>query len=278
MANISKEEAIAKVAEKTGMIVPKNYSDQVLNTINKYQDEQGLVLPKNYSPSNALKIAWLKISEIKDKNNNLVLQSCSQESIANAMLQMVILGLNPAKDQCYFVPFGNQLQIMTSYFGKITVLNRIEGFDSISAEPIYEGDEISYDIDTTGRKYNLKHKQSFENIDDNKIIGGYCVIVFEGVEYAQVRTYKQIQEAWGMSKMSKDKTKFRSEFVKRTMINTSIKWFTNTSDDKDLLISTLKDTSNNEFDFNESKEKETEYHEPKIIIQEEDTVKDINEL
>lgn len=91
------------------MVQEKNITDNVLNRINKMQTEGSLQIPDNYSPENALKSAYLKLLETKDKDNKPVLQTCTQESIANSLLEMVVQGLNPMKNQGYFIPYGNKL-------------------------------------------------------------------------------------------------------------------------------------------------------------------------
>lgn len=174
---------------------------------------------------------------------------CTPNSVANALLQMVIMGLNPAKTQCYFVVYGKELTLMPSYFGKITALKRIDGIEDINAQVIYEGDEIDYEINSDGSISNIEHHQEFKNIKEDAIIGGYCVIKYKGQEYATISTFEQIKEAWNMSKMSKDKTSFKSEFVKRTMVNKAIKWFINTRDDDDLLVETIQSNENEQYNY-----------------------------
>lgn len=95
----------------------RNITDNVLNKVRKFQQDGQIYFPNNYSPENALKSAWLKLQEVKDKNGKLALDVCTKPSIANALLNMIIQGLNPMKNQCYFIPFGNQLTLMRSYFG-----------------------------------------------------------------------------------------------------------------------------------------------------------------
>jgi recombination protein RecT len=59
-------------------------------------------MPANYSYSNALKSAYLILSETVDREKKPVLQRCSQASIINTLLDMTIQGLSSAKKQCYF--------------------------------------------------------------------------------------------------------------------------------------------------------------------------------
>ena len=114
------------VKKETGAL-KNTFADSVMNSIAKFTKEKRLVLPTNYSAENALKIAWLKILETTDRNGKKALEVCTPESVGNALLEMSIMGLNPAKNQCYFIVYGNKLTLFPSYFGKITALKRIDG-------------------------------------------------------------------------------------------------------------------------------------------------------
>lgn len=253
-----KKNEVALVSKSQEMII-KDLGDQALKMVNGYTSNGQLVLPKNYSVENAMKGAYLKILQTVDSQKRPALQVCSKESIAQALVQTAIMGLNPLKDQVYYIVYGDKLTAMPSYFGRITSLKRIDGIEDVNAQVIYEDDEFDYDIRTDGSIYNISHKQKLSNIDESKITGGYCVITFKGKEYGVVSTLKQIQQNWNMSKTNKTKDSFKSEFVKRTMVSKTIKWFINTRDDEDLLIQTIIDTTKEE--FNE--------HEPVVIKEEE---------
>ena len=135
---------LVKKEEKQLQVVKeeRNITDNVLNKIHQFQNNGQIYFPNNYSPENALKSAWLKLQEVKDKNGKLALEVCTQPSIANALLNMVIQGLNPMKNQCYFIPFGNQLTLMRSYFGSIAVAKQFGEIRDITAEVIYVGDKV----------------------------------------------------------------------------------------------------------------------------------------
>lgn len=77
----------------------KNITTSVLAKVNSFQQSGELRIPKDYSPENALKSAMLILQETKDRSNNPVLQSCTQASIANALLKMVVWGLSPLKNK-----------------------------------------------------------------------------------------------------------------------------------------------------------------------------------
>lgn len=226
----------------------KNITDEVLSRINVLKDKGELQIPQNYSAANALKSAWLILQETVDKDKKPALQVCSKNSICNALLDMVIQGLSPAKKQCYFVAFGGKLQLMRSYMGTIAATKRLKGVKNVYANCIYEGDEFEYKINLeTGLKEIIKHEQKFENIDISKIKGAYAVIVRENEPpYIEIMNINQIKKAWnqGAAKgQSGAHQNFTDEMVKKTVINRACKLFVNTTDDSDILIGSINNTS-----------------------------------
>ncbi|WP_373786230.1 recombinase RecT, partial [Jeotgalibaca porci] len=91
-------------------VLQKDITDQISGKLSDLE-KTGLSLPANYNPQNALKSAFFKLQETKDRDGNLALTVCTKESIANSLLDMVVQGLSPAKTQCYFIVYGNALQL-----------------------------------------------------------------------------------------------------------------------------------------------------------------------
>lgn len=227
-------------------IIQKDITDDVNKSLTRLQDD-GLVLPSNYSSSNALKSAFFKLQEVRDKNGNRALEVCSRESIANSLLDMVVQGLSPAKTQCYFIVYGNQLQLNRSYFGTQAVLKRLTNVKDIWSNVIFDGDVFDYEI-VGGREKLLKHETKFQN-RDNDILGAYAVIkTIEDEEILTVMTRKEIETSWTQAKTKSVQNKFPQEMAKRTVINRAAKAFINTSDDSDLLVQAINNSTENEYD------------------------------
>ena len=154
------KKSVKTKTEETSLAIPQvNITDEVLVKIQKFEKNGQIFFPNNYSPENALKNAWLKLQEVKDRNGNLALNVCTKPSIANALLNMVIQGLNPMKNQCYFIPYGDQLTLSRSYFGTIAVAKQFGEIIDITAEVIYEEDEVETEIEH-GKTIITKHKRS----------------------------------------------------------------------------------------------------------------------
>ncbi|WEZ00643.1 recombinase RecT [Bacillus subtilis] len=227
-------------------IIQKDITDDVNKSLTRLQDD-GLVLPSNYNASNALKSAFFKLQEVRDKNGKPALEVCSRESIANSLLDMVVQGLSPAKTQCYFIVYGNQLQLNRSYFGTQAVLKRLTNVKDIWSNVIFDGDVFDYEI-VGGREKLLKHETKFQN-RDNDILGAYAVIkTIEDEEILTVMTRKEIETSWTQAKTKSVQNKFPQEMAKRTVINRAAKAFINTSDDSDLLVQAINNSTENEYD------------------------------
>ena len=242
-------------------VMQKDITDQVSNRISQLQDD-GLALPKDYNPQNALKAAWFKLQQTKDRSNRPALQACTRASIANALLDMVTQGLSPAKTQCYFIVYGNEVQLQRSYFGTIAAVKRLSSVKDIDAQVVHQGDEFAIGADELGRIKVTKFLPKFENLD-KPIKGAFAFIeLADGrVDYT-VMTQKQIQTSWGQSRQHNVQQKFGDEMAKRTVINRAAKMYINTSDDSDLLTGSINTVTANEYE-DEPKRKDVTPETPK---------------
>lgn len=231
----TKQEIQTQGQQQASLVVNNAFIDglsQQLQTKTQY----GLSFPKDYNPTNALMGAYLILKETTDKNGKCILESCSQASIANALMDMATLGLNASKKQGYFIAYGGKCQFQKSYFGNITIARR-NGLKDVHAEIIYEGDTFRYHIEN-GMKVIDEHIQDFMNIDNDKIVGAYAVGIMEdGRIIVEVMNINQLKKAWNqrMGGLKEDAssthTKFRDQMAKKTVINRLCKLIGNTSTD-----------------------------------------------
>ena len=223
--------------ENTPATVPqKNITEVVLARVNEFQQLGELRIPKDYSPENALKSAYLILTDMVDSQKRPVLQACTKESIANSLLNMVIQGLSPMKKQGAFVAYDGKLQWQTEYHGNIALAKRYGGVQDVTANIIYEGDVFEYTIDPgTGRKKIIRHDQKFENIDNNKIKGAYATLILgDGSTFVEIMNMNQIRLAWNQGAAkgnSPAHRNFPDEMSKKTVISRACKLFISTSDD-----------------------------------------------
>lgn len=212
--------------------VKKDISAQVLAKIDAFEKSGELTLPKDYNSENALKSAYIILSD--PKNN--ILAKCSKESIAEALLKMVIYGVSPIKKQCYFIPYGDKLECSISYAGNIAIAKRYGNLKSIKGNAIFEGDTFEFEVDqTTGRRKITKHIQTLESVGTNKIKGAYAVYELkDGTIDVEVMNINQIQTSWGQggSKGNSPAHKnFADQMAIKTVLNRACKLLISSSDD-----------------------------------------------
>ena len=244
-----------KLQKTTGTalnVKEKNITDKVLNSITCMEQEQGLVLPKNYNPSNALKAAYLKLAD-----SNLL--DTDQTALAQALLNMCIQALNPAKNQCYFINYAGKVNLMRSYHGDRAACITSGLVKDIPAYVIYKGDNV--DITYTEDGYmKVEHKTSWENFN-NEIVGAYAVAILpDGRKMYDIMTIDRIKKSWSMSKNYGDKNKLQNVFdddaCKRTVIRHLVKNIFNSSTDDNLMVDSFCETTRQEYrdDVVDSKE------------------------
>lgn len=231
----AKNEVIEK-GKKDAEITINNAFIDALSAQLKEKEKYGLSFPADYNPTNALMGAYLIMKETTDKNGKCILESCSQTSIANALMDMCTTGLNASKKQGYFIAYGGKCQFQKSYFGNITIARRY-GMKSISAEIIYEGDTFKMHKEDAKTVID-SHDQDFMNIDNDKLIGAYAVaIMSDGTKIAEVMNIGQLKKAWNqrMGGLKEDANsthmKFKDQMAKKTVINRLCKMIVNTYGD-----------------------------------------------
>lgn len=221
-------------------VVQKEITSQVLAKISAFEATGELKLPADYSAANALKGAMLILDELKDKNGVSVMQSCTKNSVAQALLKMVVEGLSPLKRQGYFIAYGDVLTWSRSYQGSIALAKRVADVKDVTAHVVYEGDVFEYGINLdTGKKVVYKHDQSLENINKDKIKAAYAIVRYNnGEKETEIMTMEQVRQAWnqGATKgQSPAHKNFTDEMAKKTVINRACKTPINSSTDAFLL-------------------------------------------
>lgn len=225
MASAEKKQVLATQNAGADLIVNNAFIDGLSAQLEK-KKEYGLTFPADYNPTNALMGAYLVLKETNDKSGKCVLESCSQASIANTLMDMVTMGLSMQKKQCYPIAYGGKLQCQISYHGHKAMAHRY-GAKTINAEVIYEGDTFKYHLEN-GRKILDEHTQDFQNINLDKIVGAYCVVLLDdGSTYMEVMNINQIKTAWkkgfGYKENSGTHKEFTDMMAKKTVTSRACK-------------------------------------------------------
>lgn len=246
IAHINQEELTVQIMEKVQLLINVNQ----------------LKIPKDYSPQNAIKSAYLLLNDMRIEGKP-ILEQVTKESVANALLTMVIQGLSPQKQQCSFVLDGDKLKYVREYFGSIALVKRLADAKDVVGRIIYKKDKFEYNIGIDGMIEIVEHKQQLENIDINEIKGAYAAIIFNDPNtkpYIELMTITQIMQSLAMGKFGSQDKKFLDQSAKKTVIKRACKVYIHSSDDAGLYAEDGSDESSNNndnSDINEQQPKET---------------------
>lgn len=227
----TKNEVAEAGKQQAGLVVNNSFVDGLVVQL-KEKEKYGLTFPKGYNYSNELMGAYLILKETTDNNKKCVLESCSQASIANTLMDMVTLGLSMQKKQCYPVAYGGKLQCQVSVYGN-TCVARNFGLKNIDAMCIYEGDVFSYHIENARIAVD-KHEQDFLHINKDKIIGAYAIVTMnDGSQYVELMNMDMIKQAWKQGFGYKDggngtHQKFTDQMAMKTVKNRALKYIIRT--------------------------------------------------
>lgn len=231
MAETKKQEVATKGKEQANLVVNNAFVDGLVVQLQQ-KEKFGLTFPKGYNYANELMGAYLILKETQDNNKKCVLESCSQVSIANTLMDMVTMGLSMQKKQCYPVAYGGKLQCQVSVYGN-TCVARNYGMKNIDAMCIYDGDEFKYHIENA-RIVIDTHTQDFMNINTDKIIGAYAIVTMDDdSQYVELMNISMIKQAWKQGFGYKENgsgthQKFTDQMAMKTVKNRALKYIIRT--------------------------------------------------
>ena len=224
----------------------KTIVDSVQKRIVGMQNSGSIELPNNYSVGNALKSACLILQETQTKDKEPVLQACTQESIANSLLDMATQGLNPSKGQCYFIAYGNKLTMSRSYLGTIALTKRIKGVKDVKGYAVYKDDKFELGFDILAGKQKILEFCPSLNRDSKNLIGAFALILGENeILHTEYMDINQIHNAWNRGNMKGNSgahKNFADQMAIKTVINRACKFYVSTSDDSDKIAEFMNKT------------------------------------
>lgn len=227
----TKNEVAEAGKQNAGLVVNNAFVDGLVVQLQE-KEKYGLTFPKDYNYSNELMGAYLILKETQDANKKPVLESCSQVSIANTLMDMVTLGVSMQKKQCYPVAYGGKLQCQISVYGNTCIARRY-GLKTIDAMCIYDGDTFIYHIENA-RIVIDEHKQDFLHINKDKIIGAYAIVTMDdGSQYVELMNMDMIKQAWKQGYGYKENgsgthQKFTDQMAMKTVKNRALKYIIRT--------------------------------------------------
>lgn len=221
------------MATKEVATVKQNVGDSVIARVNSLC-EVGFRMPSDYQYVNAIKASMLVLQDLKDRNGKPALEVCTQNSIASALFEMSVKGLDASRKTCYFIVRGDKLCLHESYFGKVLQVKRI--YPNFDPHPVVisEGDEFIYEIDPkNGCKRLVKHTQCLENLDKG-FVGAYMYLpTADGGQDLYIMSKRMILTAWSKSSSKEQTTakQFDEKMVMKTIINSGCNMIINSTPD-----------------------------------------------
>lgn len=215
-----------------------------------------ITAPAGYDVGSEMFSAMLTIAQTRDRNERPALQVCTQESILSSLRDMAIQGISMSKKQGYPIVMGDKLLIMRSYFGTVSVFNRMFPDYKVTADVLYEGDEyVMMHDDLFDFDYIVIKSRSLEN-RDKPIVAAYGSIVDMTKReriYGCVMTMKEIKTSWSHAKTEKVQREFPQEMAKRTLINRMLKFYVNSIPETNSAIAGafIRNTAE-EYDYNDN--------------------------
>ena len=189
------------------------------------------------------------MQDAKTRDKQPVLQVCTQGSIVNSLLDMVVQGLNPSKQQCYFIPYGNQLQLSRSYLGTIALTKRLKGVKDVVGYAVYKDDVLEWEFDILSGKMKINKFVPAKVRQSKDLIGALAIILGEKEPlHFEYMDMEQIKNAWNQGQMkgkSGAHINFPDQMAIKTVINRACKKFVNTADDSDKIIEAFNRSMDN---------------------------------
>lgn len=232
--------------------------DGIFDFAQEYVKNNNILLSKNYDLQTAMSNLYLNLIQVTDGKGNLALEVCTKESIQEAVMQCINNGIDVGKKQGYFIPRGNKLTYMNSYFGNVKqarTTSRVRIFSNV----IREGEQAEPEARIDGSLV-IHHKPSIKCLN-KKIVAVYAVatdIDTGRVINSDVMSMEEIRKSWlKSSNGAKVAREFEHEMARRTVENRLAKHFINKSDDSQKMF--ITDSNGNEIEVKTYKELPSEY-------------------
>lgn len=157
--------------------------------LNQYRDQIAMALPRHLTVDRMIRVALTSVSRTP------ALQNCDSRSVAAAIIQAAVLGLEPdgVLGQAYLLPYGTTCQLIPGYKGLIQLSRNSGQLIFIDAQVVRDGDRFDYEY---GLHPNLVHKRG-ANYSAAKSIavwagarlrdGGEQIVVMDAAEVEEIR-------------------------------------------------------------------------------------------
>lgn len=247
---------------------------QAISTFEEMIQNKNFDLPETYSFKNAIQQSRFLLNKPIESGRHqgkTILDICTPQSVMQAVIEMAQKGLNPGKEQCYFIPYGNTCTLSISYQGKVAIAKR-EGEDikDVYGYAVYQDDEFEIDFNIKNGTFHVsKYKPDVTKWDKDKLIGAFAVIIDSNdeIKFTEYMTMSQIRTAWNMGAtkgQSPAHKNFPDQMAIKTVKSRAVKSFVNSSDDSDIV--SYEEKTMKIVDSNLTKEIDTEANKLELDI------------
>jgi recombination protein RecT len=150
----------------------KSYLVEIHSGLKQALEKQSAALPEGLNKERFMQNC---MSVLQDGRTDY--SKCDPRTLVRTLLKGSMLGLDFSSNECYAVPFGNEVQFMTDYKGEIKLAKRYSSqkIRDIYAKIVREGDVFEEEIINGRQSINFK-PQPFNNGD---IIGVFAVCLYD---------------------------------------------------------------------------------------------------
>ena len=155
----------------------QNDLDDIISRLRDSIQTGGTPVPPGYDFETALKAVRRQLSE--DRGDGPDWQSGSATSLANALYDMVTLGLSLEDKSCYLFRKSRtspQYVLRRSYYGTQKVVRELYPDCRIFAAAVYDGEQFSLGKFVNGRPEAIIHFPDLACINNGRIVASYAVI------------------------------------------------------------------------------------------------------
>lgn len=213
-----------QLASRAAAVEKKEPPKTIEQYLMQNQEIISQALPKHM---NAERLTRMALTVIR---TNKMLKQCTMPSLAGAIMQAAMLGLEPSSlGHCYFVPFRNnktneyEVQFIIGYKGMIDLAWRTGEIESIIAREVCENDHFKFEL---GLEESIEHSFDLRK-DRGKAYAYYAVAKYKGGGHTiMVMSKSDIEKHKARSKAAKNGPWVTDydEMAKKTVIRAMFKY------------------------------------------------------
>lgn len=204
---------------------------------------------------------------VKEDEKLLRLANEQPAKVAQIIYNFIIQGLDMLNNECYIIPFGNDLTILKDYKGerKLAMKYSVEPIREIYAREVREGDEYYFDNEN---KFVHRFDPFMSNEKRGPLIGAFCTVIYKnGVQQTEFVNLDEIEKVKGVSKSANsasspwkkwEESMFKKTATKKAMKNIALDF------GNDAVQQAYKETDN-DVDFNRTNKEEVKVQEEVFV-------------